>query len=103
VQRAKIAAACLPALVLAAVPIVVIAARDPHGFRPLTLGRLGDAYIVCSETCALDLIDATWVRDIEPGEVLIISKEGVESRKPFATAWRTTASLGTVFLTGITA
>ncbi|MCC7185092.1 MAG: amidophosphoribosyltransferase [Acidobacteria bacterium] len=64
----------------------LIAARDPHGFRPLTLGRLGDAYIVCSETCALDLIDATWVRDIEPGEVLIISKDGVESLKPFATA-----------------
>ena len=49
----------------------LIAIRDPHGFRPLTLGRLGDAYIVCSETCALDLIDATWVRDVEPGEMLV--------------------------------
>lgn len=66
----------------------LIAARDPHGFRPLTLGRLGDAYIVCSETCALDLIDATWVRDIEPGEVLIISADGVKSIKPFADARR---------------
>ncbi len=66
----------------------LIAARDPHGFRPLTLGRLGDAWIVCSETCALDLIDATWVRDIEPGEVLIISAAGVQSHKPFAPAPR---------------
>ncbi len=66
----------------------LIAARDPHGFRPLTLGRLGDAYIVCSETCALDLIDATWVRDIEPGEVLIISADGARSVKPFAPAAR---------------
>ena len=52
--------------------------RDPHGFRPLTLGRLGDAYIVCSETCALDLIDAEWVRDIEPGEVFIVGPDGDE-------------------------
>jgi amidophosphoribosyltransferase len=66
----------------------LIAARDPHGFRPLTLGRLGDAYIVCSETCALDLIDATWVRDVEPGEVLIIGPDGVKSIKPFAAAQR---------------
>src|SRR5690606_16344561 len=50
----------------------LVAARDPHGFRPLALGRLGDAWIVCSETCALDLIGATYVRDIEPGEVLVI-------------------------------
>jgi amidophosphoribosyltransferase len=47
----------------------LIAARDPHGFRPLALGRLGDAWIVCSETCALDLIGATYVRDVEPGEM----------------------------------
>lgn len=66
----------------------LVAVRDPHGFRPLTLGRLGDAWIVCSETCALDLIDATWVRDVEPGEVLIISAEGVQSLKPFAPAAR---------------
>ena len=62
----------------------LIVARDPHGFRPLTLGRLGDAYIACSETCALDLIDAQWIRDVEPGEVLIISKDGVRSVRPFA-------------------
>jgi asparagine synthetase B (glutamine-hydrolysing) len=52
----------------------LIAARDPHGFRPLALGQLDGAYIVCSETCALDLIGATYVRDVEPGEVLIIAR-----------------------------
>jgi amidophosphoribosyltransferase len=61
----------------------ILAARDPHGFRPLVLGRLGDAVIVCSETCALDLIGATYVRDVEPGEVLIINRQGVRSLKPF--------------------
>src|SRR4029078_12035611 len=50
----------------------LIAARDPHGFRPLALGRLGDSWAVTSETCALDLIGFTYVRDVEPGEVLII-------------------------------
>jgi len=64
----------------------LIAVRDPHGFRPLTLGRLGDAFIVCSETCALDLIDAEWLRDVEPGEVLIIGPEGMKSIRPFAPA-----------------
>ena len=61
----------------------LIAARDPHGFRPLALGRLDDAWIVCSETCALDLIGATYVRDVDPGEVLIISDGGLRSIKPF--------------------
>jgi amidophosphoribosyltransferase len=64
----------------------LIAIRDPHGFRPLALGRLGDAYVVCSETCAMDLIGATYERDVEPGEVLIISADGVRSIKPFAPA-----------------
>ena len=66
----------------------LIAVRDPHGFRPLTLGRLGDAYIVCSETCALDLIDAEWIRDIEPGEMLIVGPDGAKSLHPFAPAPR---------------
>jgi amidophosphoribosyltransferase len=61
----------------------LIAARDPHGFRPLALGRLGDAWIVCSETCALDLIGATYVRDVDPGELLIISDGGLRSIRPF--------------------
>ena len=64
----------------------LIAARDPHGFRPLALGQLGDAWIVCSETCALDLIGATYVRDIEPGEVLVISDGGLRSYHPFPPA-----------------
>jgi amidophosphoribosyltransferase len=64
----------------------LIAVRDPNGFRPLALGRLGDAWIVCSETCALDLIGATYVRDVEPGELLIISDGGLRSVKPFPRA-----------------
>jgi amidophosphoribosyltransferase len=61
----------------------LIAVRDPHGFRPLCLGRMGESLIVCSETCALDLIGATYVRDVEPGEVLVINKNGMRSIKPF--------------------
>ncbi len=64
----------------------LIAARDPHGFRPLALGRLGDAYIVSSETCALDLIGATYLRDVEPGEVVVISDGGLRSLRPFPPA-----------------
>ena len=64
-------------------PHNLIAVRDPHGFRPLALGRLGDAYVVCSETCALDLIGARYERDVEPGEVLVIGEEGARSYKPF--------------------
>ena len=64
----------------------LIAARDSHGFRPLALGRLGDAHIVCSETCALDLIGATYVRDVEPGELLVIGEGGVRSLRPFPAA-----------------
>src|SRR6201999_2476359 len=57
----------------------LIAVRDPHGFRPLALGRLDDAYVVCSETCAMDLIGATYVRDVEPGELLVIDANGPRS------------------------
>jgi amidophosphoribosyltransferase len=64
----------------------MVALRDPHGFRPLAIGRLGDAYVVCSETCALDLIGATYVRDVEPGEIVIISAAGLRSIEPFAPA-----------------
>ena len=54
----------------------LIAARDPAGLRPLSLGKIGDGYIVASETCAFDLLDATFVRDIEPGEILEITSSG---------------------------
>jgi amidophosphoribosyltransferase len=64
----------------------LIAVRDPHGFRPLAIGRLGDAIIVCSETCALDLIGATYVRDVEPGEVLVVGPSGIRSLHPFGPA-----------------
>jgi amidophosphoribosyltransferase len=64
----------------------LIAIRDPHGFRPLALGQLDDAFVVCSETCAMDLIGATYLRDVEPGEILIISAGGMRSIKPFAPA-----------------
>ena len=59
--------------------------RDPRGFRPLVLGKLGDSYVLCSETCALDLIDATYVREIEPGELVVIDQNGLRSMRPFAT------------------
>ena len=61
----------------------VIAARDPFGWRPLVLGKKGDAWVVASETCALDLIEAEFVREIDPGEVIVIDKSGVHSHKPF--------------------
>ncbi len=64
----------------------VVAVRDPHGFRPLAIGRLGDAWVFCSETCALDLIGATYVRDVEPGEIVVASASGLTSRRPWAPA-----------------
>lgn len=65
-------------------PESLIAVRDPHGFRPLALGRIGDTYVVCSETCAMDLIGAEYVREVEPGEVLVIGPSGLRSYMPFA-------------------
>jgi len=64
----------------------LIAVRDPHGFRPLVIGKLNDATIVASETCALDLVRAEYLREVEPGEMLVISDEGVRSLHPFAPA-----------------
>ncbi len=61
----------------------LIAARDPRGWRPLCLGRIEGAYVLASETCALDLINAEYVRDVEPGEIVFISKDGIKSIKPF--------------------
>lgn len=59
----------------------LVAVRDPNGFRPLCLGKLDGAYVVASETCALDLIKARYIRDIEPGEVLFIDKSGLRSKR----------------------
>jgi amidophosphoribosyltransferase len=62
----------------------IIGGRDPLGVRPLVLGRLDGAWILASETCALDILGADFVRDIEPGEVVVIDVEGVHSLRPFA-------------------
>jgi amidophosphoribosyltransferase len=61
----------------------MVAVRDPHGFRPLSLGDLDGAPVVASETCAFDLIGARFVRDLEPGEFLVVDREGVRSEMPF--------------------
>ncbi len=61
----------------------MVGARDPLGIRPLVLGELHGRYILASETCALDIIGARFVRDIENGEVVVISEDGIESLKPF--------------------
>lgn len=62
----------------------LIAVRDPFGWRPLVLGKKGDSWVVASETCALDLIEAEFVREIEPGEIVVIHPKGMDSYKPFA-------------------
>ena len=62
----------------------IIGVRDPNGFRPLCLGRLDKSHILASESCALDLIGATFVREIEPGEIVFMNANGVRSIKPFA-------------------
>ncbi len=65
-------------------PDTLIAVRDPNGFRPLCLGRMSNGtHVVASETCALDLITAEYIREVEPGEVLIINKDGIESIFPW--------------------
>lgn len=64
----------------------LLGARDPYGFRPLSLGKLGDAWILASESCAFDLIEAEFVRDIEPGEFIRINASGVQSFSPFPPA-----------------
>jgi amidophosphoribosyltransferase len=60
----------------------LLAARDPRGWRPLAMGTLGDSVVFASETCALDIIGATTVRDVEPGEIVAVSDKGIESTHP---------------------
>ncbi len=62
----------------------LMAARDPHGFRPLVLGRLKDAWVVASETCALDLLEAEFIREVEPGEFIVIDETGLHAYRPWA-------------------
>ena len=64
----------------------LIGCRDPLGVRPLVLGQIDGAWILASETCALDIIGATYVRDVEPGELVLITADGLASHKPFAPA-----------------
>jgi amidophosphoribosyltransferase len=66
----------------------LIAARDPHGFRPLSLGRVEGGWVVASESCALDLIDAQYDRDLEPGEVVVIRRGRLRTLRPFVPASR---------------
>ncbi|MFA4994324.1 MAG: amidophosphoribosyltransferase [Bdellovibrionales bacterium] len=65
---------------------MLIGVRDPHGIRPLVLGKIDDAYVLASETCALDIIGAAFVRDIAPGELVVIGSKGVSSFRPFRPA-----------------
>jgi amidophosphoribosyltransferase len=62
----------------------LVGVRDPHGFRPLCLGRLDDGWVIASETAALDIIGASFVREIEAGEMVVIDEAGVASHRPFA-------------------
>ncbi len=62
---------------------MLIGARDPVGIRPLVIGKLNDGYILASETCALDIVGATYVRDVENGEVVVIDEQGLHSHRPF--------------------
>ncbi len=64
----------------------LIGCRDPLGVRPLVLGQLGDGWVLASETCALDIINAKFVREIEPGEMVVITEKGVQSHHPFRPA-----------------
>jgi len=69
-------------------PDTMYAIRDPYGFRPLTLGRLGEAWVVASETCALDLLEARGERDVAPGEIAVVSDAGLHTIRPFPPAER---------------
>jgi len=64
-------------------PHEMIGIRDPHGLRPLCIGMLDGSYVFASETCALDLIQADYVREVEPGEIVTVDENGLRSLKPF--------------------
>ena len=65
-------------------PEGMIACRDPLGIRPLVMGRAGDSYVFASETVALDMVGASFIRSVEPGEIVIVSEKGIRSHRPFA-------------------
>src|SRR5436190_3024397 len=68
-------------LVLLTADEKMIGVRDPNGFRPLTIGRLKDAFVLSSETCAFDLIEAEFIREVEPGEIVVVGKGGMTSHR----------------------
>jgi amidophosphoribosyltransferase len=65
---------------------MIIGVRDPYGVRPLCIGKLGDSFVLASESCALDIIGAEFMRDVEPGELVVLDGKSIQSLKPFATA-----------------
>lgn len=70
----------------------LIGLRDPHGVRPLCIGQLGDRYCLASESCAFDTIDAEFVRDVEPGEIVVINEAGLHSHQGFSKIERTSCA-----------
>lgn len=72
-------------------------AQDPNGLRPLSLGKLGDAWVVASETCAFDIIGAEHIRSVEPGELLIINDKGLQSERFAPAADRAICSMEYVY------
>ena len=71
--------------------------RDPHGVRPLCIGRMGDRYCLASESCALDTIGAEFIRDVEPGEIVIIDEEGIQSRQGFTRTDRSSCAFEYIY------
>lgn len=67
---------------IVAIGDTLLAARDPRGWRPLAMGRLGDSVVFASETCALDIVGATYVREVEPGEIIAVDDTGIHSSHP---------------------
>ena len=70
-------------------PTKLVAARDPMGFRPLCMGKIGDSIVFASESCALDAVGATLIRDIKPGEIVMVNQDGVHSKQVFPEAGET--------------
>lgn len=81
----------------------LLAARDPRGWRPLVMGRLGDSYVFASESCALDITGATAVREVEKGEIVAVDREGMRSSFPFPAARAGSACSNTCISRGPTA
>ena len=63
----------------------LIGVRDPYGIRPLVIGKLNNSYVLASETCALDIIGAKFIREVENGEIVLIENDELKSIKPFPT------------------